>query len=203
MQIKPAEHQQWITQVQVLQDLLSQTHKHFPSHKPDPQTRPTLRSHVAIQLRCSNSNLHHAVEQHISSVLVLFSSITCSFTGANGLQRGDSGLSRSESLGSVKPDPRAKPFVPPPSLAAKLSAKQGDGWGSDSGSVKSDASGASGGGTQAFWMPASKPQGIQGDIVKSVDLTLSQLKCPECSMWCVTSFLGTVWLISGGEQIAI
>ena len=96
----------------------------------------------------------------------MFSSIIHSFTGANGLQRGDSGLSRSESSGLVKPDPRAKPFVPPPSLAAKLSAKQGDGWGSDSGSVKSDASGAFGGGTQASWMPASKSQGIQGDSAK-------------------------------------
>ncbi|KAL0043938.1 hypothetical protein WJX82_007098 [Trebouxia sp. C0006] len=84
--------------------------------------------------------------------------------GANGLQRGDSGLSRSESSGLVKPDPRAKPFVPPPSLAAKLSAKQGDGWGSDSGSVKSDASGASGGGTQASWMPASRSQGKGGQL---------------------------------------
>ncbi len=136
--------------------------------------------------------------------MVLSPSITCSFTGANGLQRGDSGLSRSESSGSVKPDPRAKPFVPPPSLAAKLSAKQGDGWGSDSGSVKSDASGASGGGSQASWMTASKPQGIQGDIVKSsIDLTLGRLKCPECGMWYVTSLLGTVWPISGREQVAI
>ncbi|KAL0038859.1 hypothetical protein WJX79_010928 [Trebouxia sp. C0005] len=84
--------------------------------------------------------------------------------GANGLQPGDSGLSRSEFSGSVKPDPRAKPFVPPPSLAAKLLAKQGDGWGSDSGSVKSDASGASGGGTQASRMPASQPQGKGGQL---------------------------------------
>ncbi len=125
---------------------------------------------MATQLTCSNSTLHHAVERHASSTSisasVFFLSITQSFTGANGLQRGDSGLSRSESSGSVKPDPRAKPFVPPPSLAAKLSAKQGDGWGSDSGSVKSDGSGASGGGTQASWMPASKPQGMQGDSVK-------------------------------------
>ena len=87
--------------------------------------------------------------------------------------------------------------MPPPSLAAKLSAKQGDGWGSDSGSVKSDASGASGGGSQASWMTASKPQGIQGDIVKSsIDLTLGRLKCPECGMWYVTNLLGTVWPIS-------
>lgn len=104
----------------------------------------------------------------------------------------------------VKPDPRAKPFVPPPSLAAKLYAKQGDGWGSDSGSVKSDASGASGGRAQASSMPACKPQGIQQDIVKSsVYLTLRWLHCPECGMWYVTSFLGTVWLISGREQVAI
>ena len=148
--------------------LPGQTHKHVPSHKPDPYPRPTLRSFVAIRLSCSTSNLHHPVEQHISSVLVLFPSITCPFTGANGLQPGDSGLSRSEFSGSVKPDPRAKPFVPPPSLAAKLLAKQGDGWGSDSGSVKSDASGASGGGTQASRMPASQPQGIQGEREKQL-----------------------------------
>ena len=64
--------------------------------------------------------------------------------GVNGSQRGDSGLSRSESSGSGRPDPRAKPFVPPPALAARLS--KSDDWGTDdTGSARSDASGASGG----------------------------------------------------------
>lgn len=82
-------------------------------------------------------------------------------TGANGLQQIDSGLSRSESSGSARPDPKARPFVPPPFLAAKLTAKQTDGWTSDSGSVRSDASGASGGGVggEAPWAPGSKSQG--------------------------------------------
>ena len=82
-------------------------------------------------------------------------------TGGNGFQQGDSGLARSESSGSARPDPRAKPFVPPPSLAAKLTAKQGDGWTNDSGSVRSDASGTSGGGvgSQASQAPVLLPQG--------------------------------------------
>ena len=66
--------------------------------------------------------------------------------GANGLQQSDSGLSRSESSDSARPDPRAKPFVPPAALAAKL--KQSDGGGSDNGSVQSDDASAASGGPQ-------------------------------------------------------
>ena len=66
--------------------------------------------------------------------------------GANGLQQSDSGLSRSESSRPAGPDPRAKPFVPPAALAAKL--QQSDRGGSDNCSIKSDTVGAASGGQQ-------------------------------------------------------
>lgn len=58
--------------------------------------------------------------------------------GANGLQHSDSGLSRSESSGSARPDARARPFVSPPALAAKLGQAEGGGAGSEAGSARSD-----------------------------------------------------------------
>ena len=75
--------------------------------------------------------------------------------GANGSQQGDSSLSRSGSSGSARPDPRAKPFVPPAALAAKL--KQSDAGDSDSGSVKSDDATAASGGQQPGAGPGYRP----------------------------------------------
>ena len=81
--------------------------------------------------------------------------IVIACTGVNGIQRNDSGLSRAESSGSGKPDPRAKPFVPPQTMTAKL--KHGDGW-SDTASGGSDGSALGGG--QKPWAAVGKPSGV-------------------------------------------
>jgi len=53
--MKPAEHQQWSTQSQILQDLPRQSPKHFPSQKPDHNPEPLKKqTQTHIEIPCGN-----------------------------------------------------------------------------------------------------------------------------------------------------